>query len=79
MERFEEQGGIAFLLISYTKRDEFYYLTFSLLNRFWQRMQQGGRKSFRYEELNPDFFLQCRGGILVPYLEGIQRDLKNRG
>ena len=60
MERFEEQGGIAFLLISYTKRDEFYYLTFSLLNRFWQRMQQGGRKSFRYEELNPDFFLQCR-------------------
>ena len=79
MERFEEQGGIAFLLISYTKRDEFYYLTFSLLNRFWQRMQQGGRKSFRYEELNPDFFLQCRGGILVPYLEGIQRELKNRG
>ena len=79
MERFEEQGGIAFLLISYTKRDEFYYLTFSLLNRFWQRMQQGGRKSFRYEELNPDFFLQCRGGTLVPYLEGIQRDLKNRG
>lgn len=79
MERFEEQGGIAFLLISYTKRDEFYYLTFSLLNRVWQRMQQGGRKSFRYEELNPDFFLQCRGGILVPYLEGIQRDLKNRG
>lgn len=79
MERFEEQGGIAFLLISYTKRDEFYYLTFSLLNWFWQRMQQGGRKSFRYEELNPDFFLQCRGGILVPYLEGIQRDLKNRG
>ncbi len=61
MRRFEQQGGIAFLLISYTKRDEFYYLTFSLL-----------------EELNPDFFLQYRGGILIPYLEGLSKDLKTR-
>lgn len=78
MQRFEQQGGIAFLLISYTKRDEFYYLTFSLLWRFWQRMNEGGRKSFRYEELNPDFFLQYRGGILIPYLEGLSKDLKTR-
>ena len=78
MRRFEQQGGIAFLLISYTKRDEFYYLTFSLLWHFWQRMKEGGRKSFRYEELNPDFFLQYRGGILIPYLEGLSKDLKTR-
>ena len=78
MEQFEKQGGIAFFLISYTKRDEFYYLTFSLLKQFWQRMKDGGRKSFRYEELNPAFFLRYQGGILIPYLEGIQKDLKNR-
>ena len=78
MEQFEKQGGIAFVLISFTKRDEFYYLRFSLLKRFWQRKEEGGRKSFRYEELEPGFFLPYRGGVLVPYLEGLQKDLDIR-
>lgn len=78
MENFEKQRGIAFILISYTKRDEFYYLPFSLLKKFWQRKEEGGRKSFRYDELNPDFFLAHKGGFMVPYLEGLQKDLKMR-
>ena len=78
MENFEKQGGIAFILISFTKRDEFYYLRFSLLKQFWQRKVSGGRKSFRYEELEPAFFLNYRGGIVIPYLEGLQRDLDCR-
>ncbi len=78
MENFEKQKGISFILISYTKREEFYYLRFSLLKKFWQRKEAGGRKSFRYEELDPRFFLQYSGGILIPYLEGIQMDLKTR-
>lgn len=78
MEQFERQKGIAFFLISYTKREAFYYLTFSLLRTFWKRMEEGGRKSFRYEELDPRFFLQYKGGVLIPYLEGVQLDLKNR-
>lgn len=78
MENFEKQRGIAFILISYTKRDEFYYLRFSLLKKFWQRKEKGGRKSFRYEELDPEFFLEHKGGFMVPYLEGLQKDLKMR-
>lgn len=78
MENFEKQGGIAFILISYPKRDEFYYLQFSLLKKFWQRQEGGGRKSFRYEELDPAFFLHTKGGFLVPYLEGVQKDLDRR-
>lgn len=78
MENFEKQRGIAFILISYTKRDEFYYLRFSLLKKFWQRKEEGGRKSFRYEELDPEFFLEHKGGFMVPYLEGLQKDLKMR-
>ncbi len=78
MENFEKQGGIAFILISFTKRDEFYYLQFSLLKKFWQRKEDGGRKSFRYDELNTEFFLKSKGGILVPYLEGLQKDLDSR-
>ena len=78
MDNFERQGGIAFILISYTKRDEFYYLQYSLLKKFWERAKEGGRKSFRYEELNPDFFLHRKGAVLVPYLEGLQKDLDTR-
>ena len=78
MENFEKQKGIAFILISYTKREEFYYLQFSLLKKFWLRKEDGGRKSFRYEELNPDFFLEHKGGFMVPYLDGLQKDLKTR-
>ena len=78
MEDFEKQGGISFFLISYTKRDEFYYLQFSLLKSFWERATNGGRKSFRYEELDPEFLLKCSNGLLVPYLEGLQKDLALR-
>ena len=78
MEAFEKQGGVAFILVSFTKREEFYYLRLSLLRRFWQRREEGGRKSFRYEELEPGFFLPYQGGVFIPYLEGIQKDLDNR-
>ena len=78
MEAFEKQGGVAFILVSFTKREEFYYLRLSLLRRFWQRREEGGRKSFRYEELGPGFFLPYQGGVFIPYLEGIQKDLDNR-
>ena len=45
MENFEKQKGIAFILISYTKREEFYYLQFSLLKKFWQRKKSGFNSS----------------------------------
>ena len=78
MENFEKQGGIAFILILYHARDEFYYLRFSKLREFWNRMQEGGRKSFRYEELEQDFIFKTSGGLLVPSLDEIQKDLSLR-
>lgn len=78
MENFEKQGGIAFFLISYTGRDEFYYLRLQKLEEFWQRAKNGGRKSFRYEELEPEYFLPNKGGVPVPYLDAMQKDLAAR-
>ena len=78
MENFEKQMGIAFFLISFTARDEFYYLRFAKLLEFWNRAKEGGRKSFRYEELEPDFFLRKSRGVLVPYLDAMQKDLAMR-
>lgn len=78
MRRFERQGGIAFFLIYYTHRDTFYYLPFEMLDFFWQRAKDGGRKSFRYEELNPAYVLPKKPGVLVPYLDMLQVDLADR-
>ena len=79
MTNMEHQGGIAFLLIYFSVTDEIYYMTYQEMMRFWQRMEQGGRKSFRKSELCPDFYLEQNvGGIFIPYLEGIQKDLELR-
>ena len=78
MEAFEKQGGISFFIIYFSARNELYYMTFQEMKMFWERGQQGGRKSFRYDELNPDFFMQLKNGFMVPYLDGIQKDLELR-
>ncbi|MDD6157070.1 MAG: Holliday junction resolvase RecU [Lachnospiraceae bacterium] len=78
MRQFEKQEGIAFILISFTKREEMYYLSFAELLKFWNRAKEGGRKSFRYEELDRRFFLPEVPGILVPYLNALQLDLETR-
>lgn len=78
MERFEKQQGIAFFLIYYTHRDEFFYLPYSELKKFWERAQNGGRKSFRYEEVPQQFKLPKKQGIFVPYLDMLNLDLALR-
>ena len=78
MQDFEKQGGIAFFLIYYTSKDLFYYLPLEMLLFFWERAIKGGRKSFRYEELNPAYILPKKNGVLVPYLDIMQKDLEDR-
>lgn len=78
MEEFEKQQGIAFLIIFFSSRNFFYYLPLRALLEFWERGKHGGRKSFRYEELDSSYALPPHSGILVPYLEGIRRDLEER-
>lgn len=78
MENFEKQKGIAFFLIYYTSKDVFYYLPYEMLKFFWDRACNGGRKSFKFEELNPAYILPKKNGILVPYLDMLQKDLEDR-
>ncbi len=78
MKEFEEQNGIAFLLIYYKKRDVYYYLTFDRLYEFWNRAVNGGRKSFRYDELDSAYEIKVQGGGCIHYLETINMDLERR-
>ena len=78
MGAFEKQGGVSFLLIFYSHKNSFYYLSYRQMMNFWKRAEEGGRKSFRLEELPAEGFLPQKPGILVPYLEGLALDLKTR-
>lgn len=78
MKEFEEQGGVAFLLIYYASKDVFYYLRCRILLEFWNRAQQGGRKSFLYKELDPHYEISTHNGVFVHYLELINMDLESR-
>ena len=78
MENFEKQGGISFFIIYFSARNELYYMTFQEIKDVWERAHTGGRKSFRYEELNFDFFMELKNGCFVPYLDKLQKDLELR-
>lgn len=78
MNDFEKQGGISFLIIHFTVRDEMYYVPLKDLNRFWGRMVDGGRKSFRYEEINKELQISPQGEMMVHYLVQLQADLDSR-
>lgn len=78
MREFERQDGVAFLIIFYARRNEFYYMPLRELIRFWERGKNGGLKRFKYQELDRENFLPHHTGVLVPYLEGIRRDLETR-
>jgi recombination protein U len=78
MEKFEKQEGIAFIILYYSHKNLFYYMTFRELEKFWQRALDKGRKSFKLEELNSDFFMALKNGYFIPILDFIQLDMDNR-
>lgn len=78
MRDFEKQQGVAFFLIYYTSKDLLYYLPIRDLLIFWDRMEMGGRKSFRFDELKEEYMILKRNGFIIPYLDYIQKDLNNR-
>ena len=70
MKEYEEQQGVSFLIIFFTHRNKYYYLRFSELKTYMDRVNEGHAKNFKYEELNPDFlFMQkrCIGSFILSF------------
>ncbi|WP_026669817.1 Holliday junction resolvase RecU [Butyrivibrio sp. AE3006] len=78
MDNFEKQDGVAFFLIYYTARGMYYYLPFRHLKVFWDRAKEGGRKSFRFDELDMGYMISDDQAAFIPYLELLQKDLEDR-
>ena len=45
MREFEEQGGISFIILSYTVKNEIYYLPFDEILRFWTEWRKADAKA----------------------------------
>ena len=78
MSDFEKQGGITFIIADFVMRNETYYIPYSDVMRFWKRARAGGRKRFTYEEINKEFKIRSHNGIMVHYIEMLQKDLDVR-
>lgn len=78
MTDFENQGGISFIIVNYTSRNEVYYLPYKDIMKFWNRAKEGGRKSFTYEEIDKSYRIRSAQGIMIHYIEMIQKDLDSR-
>ena len=40
MEQFEKQGGISFLILFYSSRNEIFYLPYADMRKFWERAKR---------------------------------------
>lgn len=78
MENFERQGGIAFLIIYFIKHNEVYYITYKDMKKFWDRSKNGGRKSFKYDEVNKEYKINHGRGIIIHYIEQLKKDVDSR-
>ena len=78
MRQYEEQGGISFLLIYFTSRHVCYYMSFQEMMKYWNRAKEGGVKHFKYEELDIGFFVPLKQGMILHYLECLQKVLEQK-
>lgn len=78
MKEFEQQEGLSFFLLYFKEKNIFYYLSWRKMEEFWNRAEEGGRKSFRFDELDPHYQISTYEGVMLHYLEMINMDLQER-
>ena len=74
MKEFERQGGVAFILIYYSHREKIYVLRCEEMVRLYDRAygeeeQEDSRKSFRFDEIDPQFLYDMPAEPFINYLE----------
>lgn len=78
MKDFEKQGGLSFLIVYYTHLNRMFYVPFKDIIKFYERGENGGRKSIRFDEIDQSYEIFNEQGVLVHFLKTIQKDLDER-
>ncbi len=79
MRDFEQQEGIAFFVFFYTDLNRMFYVPLALVEKYWEREKQGGRKSMTFDEVKEGSYeMNLTHMGYVPLLEAFQSDLDHR-
>ena len=76
MDKFDLQGGIAFLLVHFSERDEYFILDMETLIEYYNKARLGGRKSIPYEAFNKKLQVFKDDKYPLHYLDGISKYLE---
>ena len=68
MEKFVIQGGVSFLLVNFTTKNEVYLLPISELSKHFVASKKGGRKSIPYDAFDKTKLVKNENGFPVNYL-----------
>lgn len=71
MQVFENQKGIAFMLVHFKIYNEYYYLPFQNMLKFWKEAKNGGRKSIPYSIFEKKYIVRQNNKFYVHYLEAL--------
>ena len=77
MDKFSNQGGLSFMIVSFTKLDEIYLLDLETIKQYWSASLEGGRKSIPYSAFNKDYKIDRVGRYLIHYLEALSLYTQN--
>ena len=73
MKEWEEQGGVAFLIILFNKELVAYYMRFSELEKFWKK-----KIDFKLSDLDDNYKMNVRGKIKIDIISKLQLDIDSR-
>lgn len=71
MEDFNSQGGVAFLLVHFSFEGKYFFLPVEVLKRYWQKAQEGGRKSIPFSAFEDKYEIVTKRSGLLNYLEAV--------
>ncbi len=71
MRAFQKQEGIAFIVVYFTNHELFYLLPFDVIEVYWDKSQNGGRKSIPMSAFDERLKIRGKSGYLVHYLEAL--------
>ncbi len=70
MKDITNHGGIAFIIAYFKKYNIYHLIPFEIIYKYYQESKKGGRKSIPLNDLNQDFIIPYKNGILnyIPVL-----------
>ncbi|MBR1744325.1 MAG: Holliday junction resolvase RecU [Lachnospiraceae bacterium] len=78
MKQFERQQGISFFIVYFERDDAYYYMPYRDMQFFWDRAENGGRKSIMREEFEEKYRIPILKQTYIHYLEILSVDLESR-